>query len=109
MLIDGDPPIELIQKDNATHASIYFTCELQIPKNVQLIGTEVIPEFPFFPILALFVITTLLAVILYRRQLRNRNIGVSMGAHNGFVRGQHILLIKGLREVKISPKPNPNN
>jgi len=41
--------------------------------------------------------------------LRNRNIGVSMGAHNGFVRGQHILLIKGLREVKISPKPNPNN
>jgi hypothetical protein len=77
VLIDGDPPVELIRKDNATHASIYFTYELQITRNVQIIGTEVIPEFPFFPILPLFMTITLLAAILYRRQLRNGNVGQS--------------------------------
>jgi len=77
VLIDGDPPVELIRKDNATHASIYFTYELQITRNVQIIGTEVIPEFPFFPILPLFMTITLLTVILYRRQLRKGNAGQS--------------------------------
>jgi hypothetical protein len=77
VLIDGDPPVELIRKDNATHASIYFTYELQTTKNVQIIGTGVIPEFSFFPILPLFMIITLFAVILYRRHVRNGNFGQS--------------------------------
>jgi hypothetical protein len=81
VLIDGDPPVELIRKDNATHTSIYFNCELQITRNVQIIGTKAIPEFPFFLILPLFMAIILLAVIFYKRQLKNGNIDVSMGAH----------------------------
>jgi hypothetical protein len=38
---------------------------------------EIIPEFPSFLILPLFIIATLLAVIAYRRQLKKGNASVS--------------------------------
>jgi hypothetical protein len=68
VMIDGNPPIELIREDNATHIILYFTYELQSTRTVQIIGTEVIPEFPSFLILPLFMIATLLAVIVYKRK-----------------------------------------
>jgi len=73
VLIGGDPPIELIRKDNATHISLYFTYELQSTKTVQIIGTEVIPEFPAALMLPPFVIATLFAVIVYKRKHQTRN------------------------------------
>lgn len=66
VLIDGNPPLELIRKENATYISLYFTYELQSTMTVQITGTEVIPEFPSFLILPLFLVATLLAVIFYR-------------------------------------------
>jgi len=64
--MDGNPPRESIRKDNATHISLYFTYDLQSTMTVQITGTEVIPEFPSFLILPLFLVATLLAVIFYR-------------------------------------------
>jgi len=72
VLIDGKPPVELIRKDNATHISLCFSYELQSSMTVQITGTEVIPEFPSFLILPLFIISTLLAAILYRRKHTNQ-------------------------------------
>ena len=40
----------------------------QSTQNIQIIGTEVIPEFPSFLILLLFMIATLLAVIVFGRE-----------------------------------------
>ena len=68
VLIDGNSPIELIRNDNTTYISLYFTYELQSTMTVQIIGTEVIPEFLSFLILPLFMIATLLAVIVYGRK-----------------------------------------
>jgi len=48
--------------DNDTHRWIYFAYEHSIHK------VEIIPEFPSFLILPLFMIATLLAVIVYRRK-----------------------------------------
>jgi hypothetical protein len=68
VLVNGDPTIDLIRKDNTTHISLYFTYELQSTKTVQIVGSEVIPEFSLFLILPLFAVSTLLAVTLYRRK-----------------------------------------
>jgi len=64
--MDGSPPRESIRKDNATYISLYFTYDLQSTMTVQITGTEVVPEFPSFLILPLFLVATLLAVIFYR-------------------------------------------
>jgi hypothetical protein len=87
VLIDGDPPTELLRNGNATHTSLYFTYEPQTTKNVQIVGTEVIPEFPFFPILSLFMAIALLIVILYTRQVKNGNAGQSCKLARAFLVG----------------------
>jgi len=56
--------------ENATHSSIYFTCTYQSTLQVVIKGTWVIPEFPSFPLLPLFMIVTLLAVIVYRKNVK---------------------------------------
>jgi signal peptidase I len=52
---------------NDTHTFIYFTHGYST-QNVQIIGTKVIPEFPSFLILPLFMSATLLVIILYKRK-----------------------------------------
>lgn len=52
---------------NGTHAFLYFTYATSI-HTVEVIGTTVIPEFPSYLIIPLFMIVTLLAAILYRRK-----------------------------------------
>ncbi|MDH5482221.1 MAG: right-handed parallel beta-helix repeat-containing protein [Candidatus Bathyarchaeota archaeon] len=54
--------------DNGTHRWIYFEYEHTTREIV------IIPEFPYFLILPLFMIVTLMAVIVYRRQLKKGNI-----------------------------------
>ena len=46
---------------------LYFTYN-HSTKIVEIQGTQVIPEFPSFLILPLFMIATLLAVVVYRRK-----------------------------------------
>jgi parallel beta-helix repeat protein len=52
----------LLPCSNTTHSYLYFTYNLSTQEVI------VIPEFPSFLILPLFMITTLLAVIIYRRK-----------------------------------------
>jgi hypothetical protein len=66
ILIDNVPK-DFILTQNATHTSLYFT-HSHSTHNIKIKGTTAIPEFPSFLILPLFMITTLLAVIIYRRK-----------------------------------------
>lgn len=57
VLIDGTPTTTLIQNNNSTHISLYFTYELLSSLNVQIVGEYVIPEFQtWISILILFII-----------------------------------------------------
>jgi len=51
---------------NATHTFLRFTYS-HSAKTVEIIGTDVIPEFPLFLIPPLFMIAPILAVVLYRK------------------------------------------
>ena len=74
-LLDGEPwmvkvnglLVPFVEKGNETHTFLYFTYTHSI-KALEIVGTHVIPEFPLFLILPLFMIATLLAVIVYRRK-----------------------------------------
>jgi nitrous oxidase accessory protein len=58
---------------NQTHTSTYFTIPMKSTMTVKIHSTEVIPEFPETTVLTMFMIATLLsAVLLKRRQLRQR-------------------------------------
>jgi len=52
---------------NGTHSFVYFTYN-HSTHIIRITGTTVIPEFPSFLILPLFMIATLLAVIFYKRK-----------------------------------------
>jgi parallel beta-helix repeat protein len=55
------------RQETGNHTCTFFTYS-QSTQNIQIIGTEVIPELPSFIIMPLFMITTLLSVIVYRRK-----------------------------------------
>ena len=69
VLVDGNPPISLIRKDNATHISLYFTYEMRSTLKVKIQGTEVIPEFPTWTSMLLILIVLTVAVAIYKRRL----------------------------------------
>lgn len=58
--------------ENATHSSIHFTCTHQDTFQAVIKGTRVIPEFPSFPLIPLFIVATLLAAIIYRKHIKLR-------------------------------------
>ena len=63
-----------IPDENYTY--LYFTYQhynYQHFTSIEILGTHVIPEFPSFLILPLFMITTLLSVIVYKRKHQTRN------------------------------------
>jgi len=66
VLVDGLPATPTIISDE-DYTYLYFTYE-HSKKTVQIIGTNVIPEFQSFLILPLFIIATLLAAMLCRRR-----------------------------------------
>jgi hypothetical protein len=66
VLLNGTSiPYEANQND--THTFIYFTFGYS-NSSIQIIGQQVVPEFPSLIILPSFIITTLLAVMAYRRK-----------------------------------------
>jgi parallel beta-helix repeat protein len=67
VLLDGEPQMFSIRKDNATHISVYFTCSHDT-KKIQIIGTDIIAEFISLAILSLFIVATLFAVMVCRRK-----------------------------------------
>jgi len=80
-LLKGDPWTVTVDdevwsytsSENATHISIYFTCTYSSTFHVVIKGTWVIPEFSSFPLLPLFMIVTLLAVIVYRKNVKSKH------------------------------------
>jgi len=66
----ADEVCSYTSSENATHSSIHFTCTYQSTFHVVIKGTWVIPEFSAFPLLPLFMIVTLLAVIAYRKNVK---------------------------------------
>jgi hypothetical protein len=74
-LLEGEPwtvtvdddTCSYTQSENATHSSIHFTYNYQDTFQAVIKGTWVIPEFPTLPLLPLFMMATLLAVIAYRK------------------------------------------
>ena len=67
--IDGQPPIDFIPTDNATHTFLYFTYTHASTRYVIIQGTEVIPEFPTWTSILLILILLTVAVIIYKRRL----------------------------------------
>jgi len=82
VLVDGLPPTsEPTITSNTNHISLYFTYELQSTKTVQIIGTEVIPEFPTWTSMLLILIVLTVAIIICKRA-RNP----SRNSHNSHLR-----------------------
>jgi len=80
-LLKGDPWTVTVDdeacsytfSENSTHSSIHFTCTYQSTFQAAIKGTWVISEFPSFPLLPLFMIATLLAAIIYRKQTKPKH------------------------------------
>ncbi len=66
VLVDGQPATPTITIDE-NYTYLYFTYG-HSKKTVQIIGTNAVPEFPSMLMLPLFMISTLLAVIVYRKR-----------------------------------------
>jgi hypothetical protein len=60
VLLDG-LSVDYVISHNATHTSLYFTYEFHSTRNVLIMGTTVIPEFPTVAIPLLFLTVTLIA------------------------------------------------
>jgi len=61
--IEGEPPIDYIPTDNATHTFLYFTYIHTSTLHIIIQGTWVVPEFPLLILLPLFMIATLLVSV----------------------------------------------
>ena len=62
-------PIQMHIKENNTHTSIYLTFEVNKPLHqIEIYGTQAIPEFPSAIILPLLMLTTLIATILLKKR-----------------------------------------
>ena len=66
-LVEGD---DYSQTHNGTHYTFHISY-IHSSHTIEIVGSEGIPEFPAWMILPLFMTATLLAVILYRKRLRN--------------------------------------
>jgi len=62
--------IDYTQTHNGTHY-IFHISYIHSTHTIEIVGSDAIPEFPAFLIMPLFMTATLLAVIVYRRRLRN--------------------------------------
>jgi len=71
ILVNYTPPLDLTETTNGTHTFLYFTYTHSI-KQVEIIGTTAVPEFPPSLILPLVITLTLLAVVLAKRIPKHR-------------------------------------
>lgn len=70
LINDFPQPYAIYQ--NATHTTIYFVITFQSTKQIKILATEVVPEFPATLSLTMFLIATLLSVILLKRRHRRQ-------------------------------------
>jgi len=68
--IEGEPPLNFIPSDNATHSFLYFTYMHTSPLHVIIQGTDVIPEFPSITLLATLMMFTIVAAALAQKKTR---------------------------------------
>jgi len=68
VLVNGKPPTDLIPTPNATHNSFNFTIEFQSTSKVQIIATEVVPEFPTWTSILLVLVVLTVSIALYKRR-----------------------------------------
>jgi SagB-type dehydrogenase family enzyme len=68
VLVDGNPPTTLAQRDNATHTSLHFTFELLSNLNVQIIGEYAIPEFQTWASMLLIFFILTFIILIYERK-----------------------------------------
>jgi len=66
-LVEG---ADYTQTNNGTHY-IFHIGYIHSVHTIEIVGSDAIPEFPAFLIMPLFMTATLLAVIVYRKRLRN--------------------------------------
>jgi len=66
-LVEG---VDYTQTHNGTHY-IFHISYIHSTHTIEIVGSDAIPEFPAFMVMPLFMTATLLAVIVYRRRLRN--------------------------------------
>jgi hypothetical protein len=64
----NDSDISFTATENVTHSFIYFNVINAGPYMIEILGVEVIPEFPTSTMILLLMITTLLAMIFKRRR-----------------------------------------
>lgn len=69
--VDGQPPINIEQNENATHSFLYFTYTHASTLHVVIQGTWAIPEFPSSTIILMLVFLTALSLILAKRKAKN--------------------------------------
>jgi parallel beta-helix repeat protein len=62
----NENPVTPTVKEDANNTYLYFTYQ-HSTKTIEIIGTNVIPEFPSWIFLSLFMVATLLTVIVYKR------------------------------------------
>ncbi len=67
VLLNGNPPTTLTQKDNATHTSLHFTYELLSTLNIQIISEYGIPGFQTWTLILILLILTF-ALLIYKRK-----------------------------------------
>lgn len=74
ILVNGTSPTDLIPTSNATHSSFKFTIDFQSTSKVQIIATEVVPEFSTWTsILFVFVVLTVSIALYKRRPLKTQH------------------------------------
>ncbi len=67
VLVNGNPPTTLTERNNATHTSLHFTYELLSPLNVQIISEYGIPGFHTWTLILILLILTF-ALLIYKRK-----------------------------------------
>jgi len=73
LLLDGDDVTsQAIINENATYATIHFVYN-QSSHNVQLVGSNIIPEYPHLEILTLFLGILTSVILVYAKQNRMKN------------------------------------
>lgn len=65
-LVEG---VDYTQTNNSTHNIFHVTYGSEGTHTIELVSSDVIPEFPTFILLPTFMVATLVAVILYRKKL----------------------------------------
>jgi hypothetical protein len=71
--IDGQPPMNIIQNENATHSFLYFTYTHTSPRHIIIQGTWAIPEFSSTTLILLLPFLIVLSLVLVKRKTKSKS------------------------------------